>query len=133
MRPVECKTLILVFAIGSMAGFGSGCQHNEAPEAKQARLIAAESMQLKKQLADRDAEIDRLKVRHAQEAEQRQAQLAACQKRIEALQKDLQGGIAQRVESVMVAVMAENAELRKELEALRVEMETLKAQPPAQP
>ncbi len=133
MRPIGCRTLVLAFAVGSMVGLGSGCQNNEAPEAKQARLIAAESLQLRKQLADRDAEIARLEADHAKVIEQTQAQLAACQERIEALQKDLQEGIAQRVDSVATALMAENARLRKELETLRTEIETLKAQQPAQP
>lgn len=125
------KYAVLVLAL--VVGLGTGCHQEMAPEAKQARLIAAESMQLRKQLAERDAEMEKLKVRHAREIEQRQEQLAACQKRIEALQKDLQGGIAQRVDSVMAAVMDENTRLRKEIETLRKEIESLRAQEPAQP
>lgn len=126
MKTTGRKTLILALAIASLVGLGSGCQNNETPEAKQARLIAAESLQLKKQLADREAEMARLKADHTRTIEQLQMQLTACQKRIESLEKDLQKGIAQRVDSVMGTVMAENARLRKELEML-------KAQQSAQP
>jgi chromosome segregation ATPase len=127
------KTLVLALLVGCMFGWASGCRQDKAPEARQARLIAAESMQLRKQLAERDAEIEEIEARHTKEIEQRQEQLAACQKRITVLQRDLEQGVARRVDSVMAAVMAENARLRKEVETLRAEIQTLKAQRPVQP
>jgi len=123
---IERKTLILALAVGCAFGWGSGCRQEAAPEARQARLIAAESVQLRKQLADCEAETEKLEARHAREIERQQEQLAACQKRVETLEKDLQDGIAQRVDSVMTALMAENARLRKEIE-------TLKARQPSEP
>lgn len=133
MKPIERKMLVVAVIMGSMVVWGPGCRQETTPEAKQGRLIAAESMQLKKQLAARDAEMEKVQARHAREIEQRQEQLAACQKKVEALQKDLEAGIASRVESVVAAVMDENARLRKEMETLRAEIATLRAQPPSQP
>ncbi len=133
MKPIEHRMLAVAVAVGLLVGLGSGCRQETTPEAKQARLIAAESMQLRKQLADRDGEIRQLQAGHAKEIERRQKQLDACQERIEALQKDLDKGIAVRVESVMAAVMDENARLRKEIETLRAEIATLRTQPPSQP
>jgi TolA-binding protein len=129
MKSTERKTLILVLIAGCLFACGSGCRQEAAPEARQARLIAAESIQLREQLAERDAEMEKLKSRHAHEIERKQQQLAACQKRVESLEKDLQSGIAQRVNSVMATVMAENARLRNELGTLRAEIERLKSQP----
>ena len=129
MKSMKRKALILVLIAGGLFACGSGCRQEAAPEARQARLIAAESIQLREQLAERDAEMEKLKSGHAREIEQRQQQLAVCQKRIESLEEDLQSGIAQRVESVMATVMAENARLRNELETLRAEIERLKSQP----
>jgi chromosome segregation ATPase len=133
VKSTECRTLVVTVVVGLMLGLGSGCRQETTPEAKQARLIAAESMQLRKQLADCDAEMEKLKARHAKEIEQRQTQLEACQQRVEALQKDLEKGVAARVESVMATVMDENAKLRKEVEALRAEIKTLRAQQTNQP
>jgi chromosome segregation ATPase len=133
VKSIERNALIVTVVVGLMLGLGSGCRRETTPEARQARLIAAESMQLRKQLADCDAEMEKLKARHAKEIEQRQTQLDACQQRVEALQKDLQKGVAARVESVMATVMDENGRLRKEIESLRAEIDSLKAQPPSQP
>lgn len=133
MKPMERRMLVVAAVVGLLLGFGPGCRQEATPEAKQARLIAAESMQLRKQLAARDEEMKQVEARHAREIEQRQKQLEACQKRIEALQKDLEAGIAARVEGVVAGVMDENARLRKEIESLRAEIATLRAQPPSQP
>ncbi len=129
MKTLERKMLILVLTVGGLFACASGCRQEAAPEARQARLIAAESIQLRERLAERDAEMEQLRARHAREIEQKQQQLAACQKRIEALEEDLRSGIAQRVDSVMAPVMTENASLRRELETLRAEVERLKSQP----
>ena len=99
MKPIEHRMLAVVVAVGLLLGLGSACRQEATPEVKQARLIAAESMQLRKQLAARDAEMEKVQARHAREIEQRQEQLAACQKKVEALQEDLEAGIASRVEN----------------------------------
>ncbi len=131
MKPIERRMLVVAAVVGLLLGLG--CRQEATPDTRQARLIAAESMQLRKQLAARDEEMQELKVRHAGEIEQRQEQLAICQKKVEALQKDLEAGIAARVESVVAAVMDENARLRKEIESLRAEIGALKAQQASQP
>lgn len=133
MKPTEHKMLAVAAAVGLLLGLGSGCRQEATPDTKQARLIAAESMQLRKQLAARGAEMEELKVQHAKEIEQRQEQLAACQKKVEVLQKDLERGVAARVESVVATMMDENARLRREIESLRAEISALRAQSQSQP
>lgn len=115
-------TALLIFS--SLAG---GCRQERTPQAKQARLIAAESMQLKGRLADLEARMDQRQTRYASDMRQLKGQLAASRKLNESLRKDLQNGIAERVNSVTVAVMGENATLRREIQQLRAEIEKLEA------
>ncbi len=133
VKPMEHRMLVVAVVVGLLLGFGSGCGQETTPEAKQARLIAAESVQLRKQLADCEREKEHLETRCTNEIEQREAQLAACQSRIEALEKDFQDGIARQVGSVMAAVMDENARLRREIEMLRAEIESIRERKPSRP
>jgi len=131
--PIEHKMLVVAVAIGLLLGLGSSCRQETTPEAKQARLIAAESIQLRRQLAECEGEMEKRRARHAEEIEQREARIAACQKRIEALERDFQDGIARQVGSVMAAVMDENARLRREIETLRAEIESIRERQPSSP
>lgn len=116
------RLLVLIAGLLMVSLSTGGCCREQTPDAKQARLIAAESMQLKQRLADLEDEIARLKAQHAQDLKRRADQLAACQERVEALENDLQKGIAERVNSVTATVMAENARLRREIERLRKQL-----------
>ena len=116
------RCLGLVAGLLAVAIWVGGCHRQVTPGAKQARLIAAENMQLKKSLTSRQAELDQLEAQHAEEMQRKDAQLAACRKRIAALESDLKQGIAERVNSVTAAVMDENARLRRELEKLKTRL-----------
>lgn len=117
---MRSSTRALLVALVAMAL--AGCQQpqqQEPPNEKQARLLAAQSADLKKALAAKDAEIASLRQKHAQAIQQRDAELAKCKARIEALQKDLDKGIAERVDRLTTPVIDENAKLRKEIEQLK--------------
>ena len=105
-----------------------GCQQNQTPDMRQARLAAAENIELRKELDNCKARMEALKKEYDRQLERKDAQLAASRKLSEDLQEDLRKGIAARVNMVMSKVMDENAELRKEVEALRAENTTLKMQ-----
>ena len=125
-RGCRCLDLIVcLLVIGLLTG---GCHRQATPDAKQARLIAAESMQLKQQLADCNAQIDELKAKHAKGIEKRDRQLDACRARIEVLEADIRQGVAERVNSVTATVVDENAGLRREVRRLRAEIEKLKSE-----
>ncbi len=117
--------------------FATGCrQPQSTPEPmneKQARLLSAQSVDLQKQLAAREAQIESLRTRHAQDIKLRDAELARCKARIQVLEKDVEKGIAERVSGVTAAVLNENAELRKEIERLKAEIEELKKAAKSQP
>ncbi|HSV99769.1 MAG TPA: hypothetical protein VLI39_06335 [Sedimentisphaerales bacterium] len=117
---------ISVVLIAAVVMSLAGCrqpQTQEAPNEKQARLLAAQSADLQKALAARDDQIATLQRKHAQDLEQRDAELAQCRARIEALQREVDKGIAERVGSLTTAVMDDNARLRKEIERLKKQSE----------
>ena len=115
--------------------FLAGCrqpQQQEAPNEKQARLLAAQERRSAKGTG-RQGRRDRSPPPEArQDLQQRDAELAKCKTRIEALQKDIEKGIAERVGSLTTAVMEENARLRKEIEQLKAEIQNPKEQPKPQ-
>ena len=125
MARVERKAAV-VAAAGLLCLLAVGCREAQTPDAKQARLIAAENMQLEKDLADRDAQMAKLKADYDKQLRAKDDQLAADRKRIETLQNDVQKAVSERVSQVTAAVMDENAKLRKENEALRAQIEKRK-------
>ncbi len=127
MRSRIPRSFVAVLALGAGLTFLAGCQQPEAPNEKQARLFAAENRDLQQKLAAQQTEIQVLRQKHAQELRQRDDDIARCKARIEALQKDLEKGIAERVGGVTTTLMNENARLRKEVEDLKAQIEKLKA------
>jgi len=125
----QIESRVLGFVVTAVV-LVAGCHQQSVPEPpneRQARLLAAQSADLQRQLAARQAEIDALRLKHAKELQQRDDELAQCRARIELLQKDIEKGIAERVSGVTTALLEENARLRKEIERLRAEVERLKA------
>jgi predicted transcriptional regulator len=123
MRNGIPSILTVVIAAIFIAGCQQPQQTADAPNEKQARLLAAQSADLQKQLAARQAEIEALRQKHSQDLRQRDEELARCKARIEALQKEIDKGIAERVSGVTAAVMEENARLRQEVERLKAELQ----------
>lgn len=122
---IEMKNAIVAIIAGVVvAVIVSGCQQQktQVPNEKQARLLAAQSADLQKELAVCRAEIEALREKHAQELQTRDEELARCKARIEALQKDLETGIAERVAGVTTKLMHENARLRQEVEQLKTQI-----------
>lgn len=131
MRHSLCGHIAIGFVI---APFLMGCQQQQAPSDREARLTAAENIELKERLADQEKQLEAAQQRHTKELRDTEQELTRRNQRIEQLQKDVQEGIAQRVNDVTAKVMDENARLRKEIESLRADVEKLKAKArPAEP
>lgn len=113
---------ILIAVSGAMIG-AVGCRQFETPSVKRTRLIAAQSMELEKALADLDAKIEKLKTQYEQQIKEKEEQLAAYRRKVEALQADAQQTASERVNQVTAAVLDENAQLRKEVQSLRAQLE----------
>jgi uncharacterized protein YlxW (UPF0749 family) len=111
---------------GLLLVWGAGCQQNQDPDTRQARLAVAENIQLRKDLARCEARVEALKGEYTKQLERRDAQLAASRQLGDDLKEDLRKGIATRVNAVTTKVMDENARLRKEIETLRAEIAKLK-------
>jgi chromosome segregation ATPase len=122
-RVIAVVTLLIVAAILA------GCQQPQTPDEKQARLLAAENIQLKGRLADQQTKMEALQKQQSRKLQQQEQELSKCRARAEQLQKDLDKGIAERVKDVTTKVMDENARLRKEIESLQAEVKKLKAEP----
>jgi len=120
-----CKILIwalvlvfLIFLIGCQEEQQQQQQPQETMSPQQTRLVAAENIQLKKDIADRDAEIERQKML-----------LTKCEEEKEKLNKSLN----QKSQGLMEALMAtmdkdaqniriENEELKKQIEELKKQL-----------
>lgn len=116
----------LVLAISAVIMVCVGCQESEAPSTKRARLIASENMRLKKQLEQRDSEIEKLKREHDKEIKEREEQIAECLEENQTLQKRARENIQERVDEVLTPVVEENAQLRQEISKLKAQIEELK-------
>ncbi len=119
--------LVVAVALLIVVAIFAGCQQPQTPDEKQARLLAAENIQLKERLASQQAQAETAKKQQAQKLQQQEQELSKCRTRTEQLQRDLEKGIAERVQDVTAKVMDENARLRKDIERLQSEIEKLKA------
>lgn len=124
--------ILLIAAVAAVVVVAAGCQ-TKPVGSKQARLYAAENIELREQVAILQAEIETLKQGHAEQIEWWQAQLAESTARNETLQNDIRRGVAERVDEVMAAVVDENTRLRKEVEQLRTRVEAMVGDPVGTP
>jgi flagellar motility protein MotE (MotC chaperone) len=106
---------------------GAGCRQAEAPSTKRARLIAAQEMEREKTIADLNARIEKLN----QQIKEKDEQLAAYRRKIDASQNDGAQAASDRVNQVTASVLDDNARLRKEVESLRAQLARRANEPPA--
>jgi predicted nucleic acid-binding Zn-ribbon protein len=144
MKGFVSKALVLVISVSL---FCASCQQSPGPASslskgrlsaedlpagaglpgeKKTRLIVAENMQLRQDLARRDDEIAKLNIRHEKEMKQQQEQLAKCLEAKEALEKQLRQNLKEQVESVLTTLVEDNAKLREEIKQLKAEIEKRK-------
>ena len=115
------KTLSIVLPMVSVLSlFLAGCQEanttsDTTEEVRRHRLIATENIQLKEQLAQKDAKIADLT-----------DEIAKCEQEKQALQKRADQELQESIEGILGSVMDKNAELQKENDKLKGEIEQLK-------
>jgi len=117
---------IFLFVIGVAVALSAGCQEEELIGAKKSRVIAAENIQLKKDLEQRDQEIEKLKKLHDKQAKQQEELLTKCLQEKETWKQKAQQNIKEQVDSVLTAVVDDNAKLREEIKNLKSQIEKLK-------
>ena len=102
----------------------SGCNEPQTYSEKQSRLIAAENIELKKQLEALNLEIGKLVEQHQKEINAQQKLLADAQKEIETLKEQSKQDIHDQIQEVLDAVILQNTELRNEIEKLQEQLQT---------
>lgn len=115
-----------VLAVGIAMVLIAGCGEQQLPSEKKSRLIAIENAELKKEIAQRDLELENLKGRHARDVKQREQQLTECKKQNENCKEDLHGKIEKRMDEVFEAMMEESAKVQAENKGLKAEIAELK-------
>jgi len=117
-----------VLAVGVVAMLIAGCEGQELPSAKKSRLIAAENMQLKKELEQRSQEIERLKELHDKQMKEQEELLEKCLEEKETWKKKSWQNVRNQVKGVFDAIMEQNAKLRQENEKLKAQIEEIKTE-----
>lgn len=119
---------IFVLAVWIVVMLIAGCGEPEPPSVKKSRLIAAESMQLRKELGRRGKEIERLKQVHNEEIEKQKKLLAKCLEEKEGWKQKARQNVRNQVKGVFDAIMEQNAKLREENEKLEGQIGKLEAE-----
>mgnify|MGYP006306498787 CR=1 FL=1 len=99
----------------------AGCQGESeiTPTERQARLLAAQNVDLKQRVLELENGMQTLRGQWEEKLERKEEELAGCRAQNELLKEDLETGIAERVSGVTAAVMEENARLRRQIEDLK--------------
>ena len=119
----------LVMAIGVAVMLIAGCGEKEPPSVKKSRTIAAENIELRRQLDSRGKEIEKLREQHGKEIKKREKLLAECQREIETWKKKSKQNIRRQAKSVGDRLMEEIEKLRGENEKLKAQIEELQKEP----
>ncbi len=125
-RPAR-KTIILIIGIAVIVT--AGCGPQEPPSVKKSRTIAAENIELRKQLAQSSKEIEKLKEQHSKEIDEQKERLQTCLQEKEVLKKKSRQNIRNQVKGVLDTVLAENKKLRDENANLKAQIKKLQKQP----
>ena len=112
MKQIIILTTVSVIAIL----WGTGCQESDATQIRRARLVANENLQLKKQLKEKDDQIENLK----KEIEKIESEMAQKEEQSgETSLKTLQMLVESEKRAEELAI--ENRKLKEELEKLKAE------------
>jgi nitrogen fixation/metabolism regulation signal transduction histidine kinase len=121
------KASFIIIAIAVMLTVSCGPQ--EPPSVKKSRTIAAENIELKKQLAKSNKEIEMLKAQYRKKINEQKEQLQKCLKEKEALKEKSRQNIRNQVKGVLDTVLEENRKLREQNAKLQTQIEELEKQP----
>jgi len=112
----------LVAAIGFAVVLVAGCGEKEAPSVRQSRAIAAENIELQKQLDRSNARIENLKEQYDKELDKQQKLLKKCKQERDQWKAKSQQNVRDQVKNVLDTVMAENTRLREENTKLKAQI-----------
>ncbi len=116
---------IFVLAVGVVVMSIAGCGNQEPPGVKRSRLIAVENMRLKKELGQRNKEIERLNELRNKESKKQEKLLAECMQEKMSWKQKARQNVRKQVKGVFDAVMEQNVKLSEENEKLKAQIEKL--------
>ena len=115
----------MVISIGFGVVLIASCGEKETPSVKQSRAIAAENMELEKQLDRSHAQIDDLKEQYNEELKKQRKLLEKCQQERDQWKAKSRQSVRDQVKSVLDSVMADNTRLREENARLKAQIKEL--------
>ena len=122
----EVVQKIFVLAVGIVVISIAGCGQPEPPGEKMSRLISVENTRLKKELEQRNWEIERLTKLHNEESKKQDKLLAECVQEKENWKQKARQNVRNQVKGVFDSVMEQNAKLREENENLKAQIKKLR-------
>jgi hypothetical protein len=120
-----CALVLLCICALMLTG---GCGQPETPSVKKSRVIAAENIELRKELDRRNKEIEMLKAQYREKTNEQKEQLQKCLQENEALKEKSRQNVRDQVKGVLDTVLEENKKLRESTGRLTTENSKLKAQ-----
>lgn len=105
-----------------------GCGQPESPGVKKCRVIAAENIELRKELDRHKKEIEILKEQYSRKIDEQREQLRKCLQEKEELKEKSRQNVREQVSSVLDTIVEENKKLRESTGRLTAENTRLKAQ-----
>jgi len=103
-----------------------GCGPQEESSFKKGRTIAAENIELRKELDRRNKKIETLKAQYSEKIDEQREQLRKCLQEKEELREKSRQNVREQVSSVLDTVMQENKKLREENTQLKAQIEELR-------
>jgi hypothetical protein len=103
----------------------AGCGQPETPNVKKARAIAAENIELRKELNRRNNQLKTLKEQYGEELETQKKRLKTCLQEKEELKEKSRQNVRDQVKGVLDPVLEDNRKLREENTRLKAQIEEL--------
>jgi len=127
MKGPGIRTFVLAIGI-IVVMLSAGCEEEQLKGNQKARVIAAENMQMKNLLQQRDSEIEKLKEQHKSELKKQEELLAKCKDEKQALEEQLTEKYGDQIDEFIGNLGAEYVKLHQENDGLKLQIEKLKAE-----
>jgi uncharacterized protein YlxW (UPF0749 family) len=122
MKGIVKKQVVLAAGIVFVIMLIAGCEEQNVPNAKKSRLVAAENMQLKKELNQLGVKLEQ----RNREIEKQKGLLDKCLQEKKTLEEKVNENVEELVGGIMDIFTEENARLQKEIDRLKKEVEKFK-------
>ncbi|HEC04486.1 MAG TPA: hypothetical protein ENI81_13205 [Phycisphaerales bacterium] len=123
MKKTARKPLVILIGLGIL--FIAGCGEKEPPSVRQSRAIAAENIELEKELDRSNARFENLKRQYDMEIDKQRRLLEKCKAERDQWKAKSQQNVRDQVDDVLDSVMADNARLRTENARLKTQIAEL--------